>query len=258
MKSTDKANLSEYAGIDRVVSSYELDQELKDKPDANFKIYSGIPSLDNMTDGFHTGDLVVVSGPSGHGKTLLCQTLTYRFCERTEPPLWFSFEVPPRQFLNQFNRLPFFMLPRELKSGSQEWFEERCLESWQKNRSRIVIVDHLHYLGDMFRMKNPSLELGQIVRRLKRFCVEENLIGFLVAHIGKIADGVKATRNNIRDSSFVVQEADTVLLVQRKKEENEAWLSVEKCRRTGVLDGVIRVKKIDGKIIEMTKDMVPF
>lgn len=258
MKDTDRQKLCEYNGPDRVISSYELDQALKDRPESDLKIYSGIPSLDNMTDGFHTGDLIVVSGPSGHGKTLLCQTLTYRFCDKSEPPLWFSFEVPPRQFLNQFKQLPFFMLPMELKSGSQEWFEARCLESWEKNRSRIVIVDHLHYLGDMFKMKNPSLELGQIVRRLKRFCVEENFIGFLVAHIGKIANDVRATRNNIRDSSFVVQEADTVLLVQRTKDEAEAVLSVEKCRRTGVLDGMITMKKIDGRLVEKTKDMAPF
>jgi replicative DNA helicase len=231
-----------------------MQETLKNRPEDPFKIKSGLPTLDRMTKGFCSGNLIVVSGPTGNGKTLLAQTLTKRFSDKKQEPLWFSYELPPEQLLATFPELPYFLMPMELKHGSMDWFQDRCIESLEKHRNRIIIIDHLHYLIDMFRIKNPSLEIGACVRRLKRFAVQEGLIVFLICHIHKIQEGSSVRYHHIRDSSFVAQEADTVLMIQRLKPQNgaknRAELRVEKCRKTGVMGEAFAVMKVGGYLVE--------
>ena len=65
--------LFEYHGEDRIVSSQELKDHLKEAQNRKALVYikSGIPSLDNLIGGFEGGELNVISGISGQGKTLL-------------------------------------------------------------------------------------------------------------------------------------------------------------------------------------------
>jgi archaellum biogenesis ATPase FlaH len=257
-RSLTREELREYQGEDRVISSYEMQEILQNKPEQLFKIKSELPTLDSMTGGFCGGNLVIISGPTGNGKTLLAQTLTQRFCTKKKEPLWFSYELPPAELLNTFDALPYFLLPAQLQHGSMDWFEDRVIESLEKHRSRIVIIDHLHFLIDMFRIRNPSLEIGACVRRLKRFAVKEGLIVFLICHIHKIQEGASVRYHHIRDSSFVAQEADTVLMIQRLKPKqgvkNRAELRVEKCRKTGVMGEALTVMKAGGYLVEVTAE----
>jgi len=236
-----------------------MQEILKNQAEVSFRIKSGIPSLDKMTQGFFGGNLAVISGPTGHGKTLLAQSLTKEFSKKNQEPLWFSYELPPEEFLSSFPELPYFLLPMELKPGSMTWFEDRVIESFEKHRNRIVIIDHLHFLIDMFRIKNPSLEIGGCVRRLKRFAVKEGFVLFLICHIHKISEKAKVRHHHIRDSSFISQEADIILMIQRFKSENgaknRAELRVEKCRKTGVMGESFSVAKVAGYIVEETGEV---
>ena len=44
-------------------------------------VKSGFPSLDGYIGGFKPGELTVISGKTGHGKTLLLITITKNMCE---------------------------------------------------------------------------------------------------------------------------------------------------------------------------------
>ena len=90
-----------YSGDDKVIDSYEMQSSFRQK-DHLFKVKSQIPALDKLIDGFVPGELVVVSGWTKHGKTLLCQTLTANFVKDDVQSLWFTFELPPQQFLKCF------------------------------------------------------------------------------------------------------------------------------------------------------------
>jgi replicative DNA helicase len=253
-KRLTRQELAQYQGQDRVISSFEVDEALKSQPRGGFTINSGIPTLDKLVRGFREGELVIISGPTGNGKTLIAQTLTAHFCGKDEEPLWFSFEVPPGQFLKSFPEIPYFFIPNELRAGSLDWFEDRCIESFEKHQNRIVLIDHLHFLIDMFRIKSPSLEIGACVRRLKRFAVNQGFLIFLICHIHKIPEKTKARLHHIRDSSFVSQEADTVLMIQRTLSrdgsKNSAELTVDKCRVTGAFNETVNLRKIDGYLKE--------
>lgn len=186
----------------------------------------------------------MVSGPTKSGKTLFCQSLTRAFADSDVDCLWFSYEVPPRQFLESFGEdLPKFFLPRELHASRIDWFEERAMESWAKYRTNVVFIDHLHFLFDMARVKNTSLDIGAYVRRIKRFAVTNKLIVFLLCHITKVAPDAKINYNSLRDSSFIAQESDTVFMIRRLRGGTASELSVEFHRRTGALGEKVKLIK---------------
>lgn len=241
--------LLDYQGPDRVVPVSEILEELSAKTDK--KIYTKIPLLDNLSDGFRIGNLIVISAPTGQGKTTFCKTLTKNFTENGMKSIWFSYEVPPKEFMESFPKgNQYLTMPRELTTGALSWIENRILESKAKFNTNIVFIDHLHFLLEMKDLaiaKNQSILIGMILRELKKIALNHNLIIFLVAHMRKKdTENQIPTIDDLRDSSFVAQESDMVMLLWRKQRgkpekglppewTNESVLSVVKNRRTGKL-----------------------
>lgn len=245
-------NLKEYDGDDRVISSHEMKLALERRSVALVSVKSQIPSLDRYIEDFRGGELITISGPTKNGKTLLAQTFSVNFGKQEHPALWFTFEVPPQQFLSQFPKVPMLYMPAKLKPHALDWLEDRIEESFEKYRTRIVFIDHLHYLLDLAKMKTPSIEIGSVVRRLKGIAVNREMIIFLLCHTIKGKQDGILSYESIRDSSFVSQESDTVFMVKRTPEEGEntARLRVEFHRRTGVMEKIVDLVKVDGLLRE--------
>jgi replicative DNA helicase len=244
-------NLAEYQGKDRVLSAHEISLTFREKGEYSINAMSGIPSLDHYCQGFRDGELITISGKTKQGKTLLAQTLTVNFSQKNLFPLWFSFEVPVRQFISQFQEIPFVYMPSKLKAHAMDWLEERIMESFLKYDTRIVFIDHLHYLFDIQKSRNPSLDIGAIIRRLKSIAVQNEFVIFLLCHTSKSKDE-NESYESIRDSSFVAQESDCVIMVKRTPNEGEtcARARVEFHRRTGVMEKVILLQKSGNYLVE--------
>lgn len=245
-------DLKNYQGDDAVITSFTLKARLGAHKDDVISVRSLIPGLDEAIDGFREGELIAISGPTKMGKTLLAQTLTVNFAKQQHFPLWFSYEVPTRQFLSQFRELPLMYMPQRLKAHAMTWLEERIKESFEKYNTRIVIIDHLHYLIDLMKMRNASLEIGQVIRQLKGIAVNSGFVIFLLCHTTKGKSDGNLTYESIRDSSFISQESDCVLMIKRMPEEGEttARLRVEFHRRTGVFEQVVDLIKVNGYLQE--------
>jgi hypothetical protein len=248
------APLSEYDGPDKIISSYEMEIELRKHPEFLLNVKSGIPSLDRAVGGFRDGELITISGPTKNGKTLLAQTMTVNFAKSNIFSLWFSFEVQPRRFIGQFKELPLIYMPAKLKAHAMPWVEEKIRESFEKYNTRVVFIDHLHYLFDIARSRNPSLDIGAIIRRLKSITVDGNFLIFVLCHTTKGKPDGDLSYEAIRDSSFVAQESDSVLMVKRTPDiaENAARVRVEFHRRTGVLEEVVYLQKQGWYLVETT------
>jgi len=247
-------DLQGYSGEDKIVTSHELRLAMSQEKDTHVNVKSLIPSLDAACEGFRGGELITISGPTKNGKTLLAQTLTVNFAKQYVFPLWFSFEVPARQFLSQFPELPLIYMPQTLKPRAMDWFEDRVYESFAKYNTRAIFIDHLHYLVDLARQKQMSIEIGTIIRRLKTLAVQGDFVIFLLCHTSKSKPDGTLSYESIRDSSFIAQESDSVIMVRRTPEdgENTARARVEFHRRTGVMERVIDLVKVDGLLKERT------
>jgi len=249
--------LASYDNSDKVISSYDFHKKLKEEKGKEVFIFkSELPRLDKLTEGFESGELVIVSGYTGHGKTSLCQSLTMNFAHQKIKVLWFSYEMTARQFFSKFQDLPLFYLPMELKGSAIDWLEERILEAKIKFDIRIVMIDHLHFLLDLARANHPSIEIGNVMRELKLMALRHNIVIFLVAHTSMPKGNKAPDLNIIRDSSFITQESDSVMVIQRNKKKgtgvysNESYLTILKHRRMGTMGAKVKLLYKDKQFYE--------
>jgi len=239
----------DYDGKDKVITSQEalkdIEEERKHPPK---RFFSGISQLDKMLDGFREGDLIVISAPTKMGKTSLAQTFTHEFAKKDINSLWFSYELQVREFLEKFGEpIPSFVLPKRLTDNSLDWLEQRIIESIAKYGIKVVFIDHLHFLLNLYELQGRSgisLLIGGMMRELKKIAIKWNICIFIICHTTKISYDISPQLSDIRDSSFISQEADTVLMLWRLREKgsegftNEAKLMVRANRRTGQTGGI--------------------
>lgn len=260
--------LSQYNGEDKVISSHEAEQLFKEDKKAS-AINTNLKELDELIGGFREGQLIVLSAPTGNGKTVFAQTLTLNFLEQGVKSLWFSYEVGFNEFVEKYSELkelPLFYLPRVLRQNSMEWLEMKIIEGLAKYNTKVVFIDHLHYLLEMEKMaqtKNLSLLIGMMMRDLKKIALKYKVIIFLISHMRKANydNGKLPEVDDLRDSSFVGQESDCVIFLKRKKEGDEytnlTTLKVAKNRRTGNL-GMVKLELVKNRFYVYSPEGYPF
>ena len=257
--------LLNYEGEDKLICLDEAKERLKIQKEKLCTFHSNIKSLDKYIQGFEAGELIIISGPTKHGKTTLSKSLSKNFSEQGIKTLWFEFEVTPLQFVFSFpDSIKEIYLPAQLKYQDISWIKERILEGKIKYGIRIIFIDHLHYLIDLYHTRNPSLDIGTIIRELKKFAVDEDLVVFAMAHTTKIKLDKSPTEEDIRDSSFIAQEADSTFMVWREVIKNrkgknkeytgETYLIITNHRRTGVMGERIKLFFKDGFLYEAGVD----
>jgi len=253
-----------YDGDDKIISSEDLKEEIAaEKQKDHLEIMTRIPKLDQILEGFREGNLVVVSAPAKNGKTTLLQTFTIEFQKQDHNCLWFSYEVPMYEFIEKFgDNLPNFYLPKHLKGNTTNWLEERIVEAIAKYNIQVVFIDHLHYIVDMTaRNQNMSLQIGATMRELKKIALRYNIVIFIVAHMKHIRLAGTPDLEDIRDSSFIGQEADIVLMMKRNEDVNnecyfdtaELWVRAHRrTGKTGVVNLIHKNRRFE-QIYEYTK-----
>ena len=224
---TPKTNsLMGYDGPDRVVSNAEYWLEQDGKKFTEIKTYeSKIFGLDAYTGGFQAGEVWVISGPSKHGKTTLCESISHEISIQGAKCLWFSFESSQQFMVRQKDVKDLIYIPREKKPNNMNWIEDRILEAKLKYGIDVVFLDHLHYLAPFDKLlKNPSVTIGALMRTIvSDIAAKYDLLVFLVAHVTKLDFTEEPNENDIRDSSFVTQEAHGTIMVYRRLKEGKKW-----------------------------------
>jgi replicative DNA helicase len=182
-----------------------------------------------MGGGITEGDLVVISGKSGHGKTTFAQTLSYHLAgpKVAVPQLWFSYEMQVTEIWKKFrdmgvNEEFLGFCPLKLKSSNVEWIEQKITEGILKFNTKIVFIDHLGFLSPRVNSSNAmdfernfSAYLGQLVRQLKTLAREKRIIIFLLAHVRKTKEELDI--DDLAHSVGIAQEADFVFMVERER-----------------------------------------
>ena len=194
----------------------------------------GIPAFDEALDGgVRDGELIVVSGKTGEGKSLLCQSLTFNFSKQQIPSLWFSYEMSSFYLMQRFQKHspipPHFLVyvPTDLNQNTIQFLEDKIKEAKKEYNCKVVFIDHLHFLVPLQQVGNTSLMIGGIMRKLKLLALKLNVIIFLIAHTKKVYQDESLSLSSIRDSSLISQEADYVFLIERLRESSKGKLDIE-------------------------------
>lgn len=266
-----EAELVAENGPERMAHFLEYWEE-KNQTNKKVQSYStGLGQLDSLVNNFETGEVIVITGPTGNGKTLFADSIGQRLMRFQKLKVaWFSYEVPTIKLIEKYtsaeDREELGMyVPMELKAGQFDWVKKKCLEAKLKFGCRAVFIDHLHYIVDMGTQQNMSLNIGGVVRQIKNeIAIGMNMVVFLLAHQGQAKEG-EPSIDNIRDSSFIGQEADMVFVVYRtadpvpmELQKNArikgyqlsydgcfATVKIEKARRSGVYKKRLTYQKKD-------------
>jgi archaellum biogenesis ATPase FlaH len=208
------------------------------------------PIDDALLGGFSAGEVIVVAGESGHGKTTIIQdwsvTLSSGGSGKRDklPSLWFSYEVLAKPLWQKFQTMgadldtPVYM-PRFTETGDVTWVLEVIEKAIEKWGIKVVCIDHLGFLrAPKGNYANAADAITHTVRILKRFAVKHGLIILMPVHVRKTNSKVPAL-NDIRDSLGIAQEADTVFFIGREKDSSglptaQAKLWLIKNRKSGI------------------------
>lgn len=233
--------LENYSGEDKMISSHEM-KEIIDSLPIPEVIETGIPTLDKVLNGVEAGELIVISGNTGSGKTTLMISITKNMVAKGIKSSWFTLENSPRNFIKAISKngdLPLFYLPTRNTENHITWLMERIIEGVIKYQTKIIFIDHLHQIFSIEKMKgNLSLEIADIVAQLKQLATEYGLVIFLVAHStdNKMTSGDPTIRD-IRDSGMISRIADSVIGIWRvRKAETQEELNKQKPALDGDTD----------------------
>lgn len=266
-------SLRNYDGQDRVVSSLEIAQEILERKVPPLKIQTYVASVDRMLDGVEECELVVVTGPTGQGKTSLLLHITRALAHSGTKCLWFSYEMSYAQLIRKMDsqkNIYEFFVPKEITNNQIDFIERKIMEARAKHDIRTIFIDHLSmlYSLDKYSRGNASLELGDIVAKIKAIALRHGVIIFLVAHSKKVEAGSEIFLEDIRDSGHIANLADSVLTVQRVpndyregdrrigqigESDNRIRIKVEKNRRCGTR-GSLLAKYDNGLISEIPRE----
>lgn len=212
--------LISYEGEDKIISAKERFEWLKTQPKLqHWK--SGFKRLDHVTEGFGEEQLVVITGQTKSGKTSLAVDIVKNM--EDQKPLFFALEQSADELLRKemkFGREAFNLyIPQSIgaKKVNLDWIEERVLESVLKFGTKVVLIDHLHFVIDITADdRRFDLTITNTVAKLKKIAQTYKVLIFLICHLKKTKVEEEPTIYDLRDSSSIAQLADKVLIVWRE------------------------------------------
>lgn len=257
--------LVEYQGEDRIVTSHELAEQVNANPIPTYQ--TGVESIDRILGGVEPGEMIIVSGPTGEGKTSLLMSMTRNMAVKGTPSVWFTLEVTPRSFIEKMKKnvgdvMPLFYMPNRNSDNQLEWLEQRIIEAKVKHDVKVVFIDHVHQIFSLHRVQSGSvsLEIGDMVGKIKQMAIDHHLVIFLIAHTrdNSLKPNAEPRKEEIRDSGLISRLADSIIMVWRIKngefeknvrsthideDDNQSKVRVVKNRREGKLGSLLMEHK---------------
>lgn len=201
---------------------------------------SGFPSVDRLTKGFVPGELTIIAGPTSHGKTSLAVNICAKLAVQQVPVLFVTLEMTKAQLTSRLLYAEDGFVDYSAHVGFQkcndlDWQDVRGLirTAAQELGVQAVIIDHLHYFTR--EVERLSEDLGRITKELKAAADDNQVPVLLISHVRRAERGQKRhTMDDLRGSSYIAQDADVVLMVERPQEyAHHMAITIEKNRNRG-------------------------
>lgn len=242
---TKKELIKNYKGADQAVSFKSIYEKIKQLPPQVF-VKTGFLKLDEkLGGGLYEGELVLVSGTSGHGKTSFCFDMT-RNMEK-QNCFWLPFEESAEEFARKtlyWKKDPIHFYTPEIIGDRDDfpWIEDRVLEAVLKYNSKVIFIDNLQFLT--MGEASDWAKTAFLAKNLKKLAQKTKTVIILIVHINKLDKTRLDVMPNLQDitgSSDIYKVADKSICVWRvmKKEGNEmkytgqTRVQVQKVRQAG-------------------------
>jgi replicative DNA helicase len=230
---------------------HETMAELEDRPERGFLgLPSGYADLDAMTRGFHPGNLVVIAGRPGMGKTSLALNIAEHAAIREHRPVGlFSLEMSQEELALRILSSEVDISFGPLRSGhlsQKQWTKvvqavktisqaplfiddsanPSMLEIASKARRLraesgldLIVVDYLQLMQGTARYENRNLEIAAITRGLKQLAKELSIPVIALSQLSRQPERRSADHRpqlaDLRESGSIEQDADVVVFIYR-------------------------------------------
>ncbi len=224
-------------------------EQLKN-PFLNEKIYTtGFEAFDRNFKGFYPGELIVIGGRPGMGKTALMISLALNLSLQT-PLVYISMDIPSNILSNRILSSMTGIQPDHIRDNKLNEEELNLIENSKaeilkrllyindtlfsnlmqmsdyirdmatENNIKIFFLDYLQLLNNpRHRGTNREQEINDIMRELKGLCKELNITILLASQLSRNVEmrgGDKQPQlSDLRESGSIEQAADKVILIYR-------------------------------------------
>lgn len=218
-----------------------------------------LPSLNRLLKGHRMGEVTVLTGPTGCGKTTLLSQLSIDLCGQGVSTLWGSFEIKNTRLIHKMlNQLAGRSLQGDLNAfeGAADKFEALPMyfmrffgstdvdEVLDAMEYAVYAYDVQHILLDniQFMMAGQGRGFDKFERqdaaldKFRKFASQKNVHLTLVIHPRKEQEDQDLTLTSVFGTAKATQEADNVLILQRTRGNSK--LDVRKNRFDGTLGSI--------------------
>lgn len=233
-------------------------QDLYDRDDSGVSgLATGFPDIDEKTNGFQNGDLIILAGRPSMGKSAIALNIAENVALDGNPVLVFSLEMSDEQLgqrtlasvgsinsralrsgrmndddwgrmktaLGKLHAAPLYIDETPSISVSQMAAKARRL-SKKVGGIRLIVIDYLQLMEAEGQNRND--ELGIITRRLKLMAKDLNCPVICLSQLSRKVEERGDKRpilSDLRESGAIEQDADVVMMMYRDDyyNENSAW-----------------------------------
>ncbi|CAG4963436.1 unnamed protein product [Parnassius apollo] len=220
------------------------------------------PALTRLLGGHRRGELTILTGPTGCGKTTLCAEMSLDLAQQGVNTLWGSFEIRnsrlARTMLQQFAGVPLEQNLQNFHKYADD-FEKLpiyylAFHGQQPIKVVMEAVEHARYMHDIAHVVVDNVQfmlgLGEeregdryqrqdtVVAAFRTFATARHCHVTLVMHPRKERESEDLSTSSIFGSAKASQEADNVLIIQDKRltaVRGKKYLQVAKNRYSGDL-----------------------
>ncbi len=214
---------------------------------------SGFIDYDRMTGGLRGGDLVIVAGRPGMGKTTLAINMGENVALDPQVKgtvLIFSMEMPAEQLMTRMLSSVGGVPLHDIRSGrvtDHDWaritsatsqlaeaklyiddqpalsptdLRARARRVKREHGLHMVIVDYLQLMQVSGSKENRATEISEISRGLKALAKELNVPVIALSQLNRSVeqrDGKKPVMSDLRESGAIEQDADMILFIYREE-----------------------------------------
>lgn len=230
--------------------TYEQMEELARLKGGISGVPSGFIGLDNLTTGFHGGELILVGARPSMGKTSFAINIATNAARKGFKVAIFSLEMPREQIAmrmlccdarvdmqkvrkGQLKDEDWVKLARTLAplAASEVYIDDtsgltpgqlrsRCRRLMMDKGLDLIVLDYLQLMSSDKKAESRQVEVSEISRSLKAISQELKVPLIALAQLSRANEkrggsGIKPMLSDLRDSGSIEQDADVVMFLHR-------------------------------------------
>lgn len=216
------------------------------------RVLTGFMDLDNMIDGLHNSELIIIGARPGMGKTAFTLNIAKKVTNfQRISTVFFSMELSQEQILNRLNNMKMEdndnLIIDDTPGITIDEIALKCRKLKKENKIGLVIIDYLQLIGlsKTNSAKAQILELEDSICKLKSLSIELNIpiivTSQLIRHVDKRADNRPKLKDLNLKSNVIEKNVDTIMFIYRDEYYNK------ESEKKGIAE-IIVAKQFESKV----------